>query len=305
VKPAIHPKYFDVEARCACGNTFKTRSTKPELHLEICNMCHPFFTGRQKLIDTEGRVERFTKRFGAQTTQSRKAQVTANKAAKATKSKKAVEVRFGVTALARSEIQSAGLAPFFDDSFRSNRPSRCAASCRARPSAAARAAFRRRRARRQIRARGARDGSRALPRRAAPAATCGPRWYAGSVVSTPCHASTPRHADFAPEQAREPRQRVRAHSRDTLAPPPSERAQSPVDLSRRARRAAEPICLTARGTPRAPPAPSTAPCDMTTAGDSRSWRLCSSTPSMRAGSPDPQEMESSARHSNPGTSLMR
>jgi len=89
VKPGIHPKYHDVEARCACGNTFKTRSTKPELHLEICSACHPFFTGRQKLIDTEGRVERFTKRFGAQTTEGRKAQVTANKAAKATKNKKA------------------------------------------------------------------------------------------------------------------------------------------------------------------------------------------------------------------------
>jgi large subunit ribosomal protein L31 len=89
VKPGIHPKYHEVEARCACGNTFKTRSTKPELHLEICNMCHPFFTGRQKLIDTEGRVERFTKRFGAQTIEKRKAQATANKAAKTSKKKKA------------------------------------------------------------------------------------------------------------------------------------------------------------------------------------------------------------------------
>ena len=88
MKPGIHPKYFDVEVRCACGNTFKTRSTKPELHLEICNNCHPFFTGRQKLIDTEGRVERFTKRFGAQTAQGRKDQSAANKAAK-TKGKKA------------------------------------------------------------------------------------------------------------------------------------------------------------------------------------------------------------------------
>jgi len=87
VKPGIHPKYQEVEARCACGNTFKTRSTKPELHLEICNNCHPFFTGRQKLIDTEGRVERFTKRFGAQSVQIRKEQTKANKAAK-TKSKK-------------------------------------------------------------------------------------------------------------------------------------------------------------------------------------------------------------------------
>jgi large subunit ribosomal protein L31 len=88
VKPGIHPKYFEVEVRCACGNTFKTRSTKPELHLEICNQCHPFFTGRQKLIDTEGRVERFTKRFGAQTAEARKAATKATKAAKATKASK-------------------------------------------------------------------------------------------------------------------------------------------------------------------------------------------------------------------------
>ena len=88
VKPGIHPKYFEVEARCACGNTFKTHSTKQELHLEICNQCHPFFTGRQKLIDTEGRVERFTKRFGAQSAQAHKDATKATKAAKATKSKK-------------------------------------------------------------------------------------------------------------------------------------------------------------------------------------------------------------------------
>ena len=58
MKEAIHPKYYEVEARCACGATWKTRSTKPELHLEICSSCHPFFTGKQKLLDTEGRVER-------------------------------------------------------------------------------------------------------------------------------------------------------------------------------------------------------------------------------------------------------
>ena len=94
MKPGIHPKYHDVEARCACGNTFKTRSTKQELHLEICNMCHPFFTGRQKLIDTEGRVERFTKRFGTQTTEGKKKQDTANKAAKTKgKTKKAAAAK--------------------------------------------------------------------------------------------------------------------------------------------------------------------------------------------------------------------
>src|SRR5262245_11711215 len=79
VKEGIHPKYHEVEVRCACGATWKTHSTKHELHLEICSNCHPFFTGRQKLIDTEGRVERFTKKFGAQTSESRK---------KAAKSKK-------------------------------------------------------------------------------------------------------------------------------------------------------------------------------------------------------------------------
>jgi large subunit ribosomal protein L31 len=86
VKEGIHPAYQEVEVRCACGNTFKTRSTKPDLHLEICSACHPFFTGRQKLIDTEGRVERFSKKFGAQTSETRK---TAEKAAKAAKAKAA------------------------------------------------------------------------------------------------------------------------------------------------------------------------------------------------------------------------
>jgi large subunit ribosomal protein L31 len=89
VKEGIHPKYDEVEVRCACGNTFKTRSTKPELHLEICSACHPFFTGRQKLIDTEGRVERFTKKFGAQTAEQRKTAATAVKAAKAKTAKSA------------------------------------------------------------------------------------------------------------------------------------------------------------------------------------------------------------------------
>lgn len=72
MKEGIHPKYNEVEARCACGATWKTSSTKLELHLEICSNCHPFFTGKQKLLDTEGRVERFTKKYGAQTSESRK-----------------------------------------------------------------------------------------------------------------------------------------------------------------------------------------------------------------------------------------
>ena len=86
MKEGIHPEYFEVEARCACGATWKTRSTKKELHLEICSNCHPFFTGRQKLIDPEGRVERFTKKFGSQTVASVKAQLKRRKS----KAKKSV-----------------------------------------------------------------------------------------------------------------------------------------------------------------------------------------------------------------------
>ena len=89
MKEGIHPAYKEVEVRCACGNTFKTKSTKNELHLEICSACHPFFTGRQKLIDTEGRVERFSKKFGAQTSEQRKVAEKAAKAAKAATTKKA------------------------------------------------------------------------------------------------------------------------------------------------------------------------------------------------------------------------
>jgi large subunit ribosomal protein L31 len=64
VKPEIHPKYHEVTVRCACGASWKTRSTKQELVLEICSNCHPFFTGRQKIVDAEGRIERFTKKYG-------------------------------------------------------------------------------------------------------------------------------------------------------------------------------------------------------------------------------------------------
>ena len=71
MKQGIHPKYFEVEVRCGCGATWSTRSTKQELHLEICSQCHPFFTGRQKLVDTEGRVERFTKKYGQVTVAGR------------------------------------------------------------------------------------------------------------------------------------------------------------------------------------------------------------------------------------------
>ena len=63
MKKGIHPKYGKSIVRCVCGETFETGSTKPELKVEICSKCHPFFTGKQKLVDTGGRVDRFNKRF--------------------------------------------------------------------------------------------------------------------------------------------------------------------------------------------------------------------------------------------------
>ncbi len=62
MKTDIHPEYVLSHVHCSCGNDFYTRSTKPELHVEICSQCHPFYTGKQKLVDTGGRVERFRRR---------------------------------------------------------------------------------------------------------------------------------------------------------------------------------------------------------------------------------------------------
>jgi large subunit ribosomal protein L31 len=62
MKQGIHPEYVEAHVRCTCGNEFTTRSTTAELHVEICSECHPFYTGRQKLVDTGGRVERFQRR---------------------------------------------------------------------------------------------------------------------------------------------------------------------------------------------------------------------------------------------------
>jgi len=64
VKPGIHPTYQRATVQCACGNTFVTRSTVPVIHVEICARCHPYYTGKQKLIDTAGRVERFRQKYG-------------------------------------------------------------------------------------------------------------------------------------------------------------------------------------------------------------------------------------------------
>jgi large subunit ribosomal protein L31 len=64
MKKGIHPEYVECNVTCACGNTFVTRSTKKEIRVEICSRCHPFFTGKQKFVDSAGRVEKFRKKYG-------------------------------------------------------------------------------------------------------------------------------------------------------------------------------------------------------------------------------------------------
>lgn len=71
MKAGIHPKYQKARVTCACGNTFETRSTVEEIRVEICSACHPFYTGKQKIVDTEGRVEKFLSRYGMKEAESK------------------------------------------------------------------------------------------------------------------------------------------------------------------------------------------------------------------------------------------
>ena len=64
MKAEIHPNYVVTEVRCSCGNTFTTRSTKGDMHVELCSECHPYYTGKQKLVDSGGRIDRFERRYG-------------------------------------------------------------------------------------------------------------------------------------------------------------------------------------------------------------------------------------------------
>ena len=64
MKQGIHPEYYESIVRCACGAEVTTRTTKKDLHVEICSQCHPFFTGKQKLLDTAGRIEKFNRKYG-------------------------------------------------------------------------------------------------------------------------------------------------------------------------------------------------------------------------------------------------
>ncbi|MFC2646725.1 MAG: 50S ribosomal protein L31 [Coriobacteriaceae bacterium] len=88
MKKGIHPKYGTCVVHCTCGNTFTTRSTKSEIHVDLCDKCHPFYTGQQKLVDTGGRVQRFSDKFGG----AAQEQLKAAKEAKAAKAAKAAEL---------------------------------------------------------------------------------------------------------------------------------------------------------------------------------------------------------------------
>jgi large subunit ribosomal protein L31 len=83
MKPGIHPSYVEATVTCACGNTFTTRSTKPTLRTDLCNVCHPFYTGEQRIVDTAGQVERFMRRVEAAAGSTRPSKRQARLAARA------------------------------------------------------------------------------------------------------------------------------------------------------------------------------------------------------------------------------
>lgn len=76
MRKGIHPEYMETVVTCSCGNTFTTRSVKPELHVELCSQCHPFYTGKQKLVDTGGRVERFQRKYARRASPTQESQTS-------------------------------------------------------------------------------------------------------------------------------------------------------------------------------------------------------------------------------------
>ncbi len=114
MKAAIHPKYVESTVTCACGNTFQTRSTKPTLRTDLCNVCHPFYTGEQRIVDTAGQVERFLKRAAnaaAMESRPSKRQLRVSGAlAKAEEEKKRAEEALKAEAAAAAEVRRAARA---------------------------------------------------------------------------------------------------------------------------------------------------------------------------------------------------
>jgi large subunit ribosomal protein L31 len=105
MKKGIHPEYMETTVRCSCGNTWTTHSTVPEMRLDLCDKCHPFYTGTQKLVDTGGRVQRFADKFGG----AAKAQLEKAEAAKQERAKKAAEetAAHAAAASAKAEAKAA------------------------------------------------------------------------------------------------------------------------------------------------------------------------------------------------------
>lgn len=91
MKEKIHPNYVDCIVKCACGYSFQTKSTKPEILVDICGNCHPFFTGKQKLVDSAGRVEKFKKKFGEKIDITKERKVKKEKKTRVEKIKKTTE----------------------------------------------------------------------------------------------------------------------------------------------------------------------------------------------------------------------
>ena len=111
MKQGIHPNYVECTVRCTCGNTFKTRSTKPELVIDLCDKCHPFYTGQQKLVDTGGRVQRFANKFGGAAQARLDAEKAAKEAKAAEKAKRAAEYAKKAEAEAAKAAAKAAEAP--------------------------------------------------------------------------------------------------------------------------------------------------------------------------------------------------
>ncbi|MEY8437760.1 50S ribosomal protein L31 [Atopobiaceae bacterium 24-176] len=104
MKKNLHPEYMECTVRCSCGNTWTTRATVPEMHLDLCDKCHPFYTGTQKLVDTGGRVQRFADKFGG----AAKAQLEREAAKKAAHAQKEAEER--AARAAKAEAKAAAKA---------------------------------------------------------------------------------------------------------------------------------------------------------------------------------------------------
>jgi large subunit ribosomal protein L31 len=123
MKQGIHPDYVETTVHCSCGNTFTTHATKPELHIELCNQCHPFYTGQQKFVDTGGRVQRFSDKFGtaAQSVMEREAadrearRIAHEEAALAAREARAIKDSDKAQRDAKAEVAAAREAARADD----------------------------------------------------------------------------------------------------------------------------------------------------------------------------------------------